>query len=208
MHLSRIPLGVCGAGHKLSVTYHETLVLPMNEILYDDHVIAPLRFRYCLMCASPLTREVIFDDHIPRVKCPNCDWIQLISNVVGVVVVARNEQGIAAIQPPGEDGVGLPAGLVEYGEDPEEAAVRETFEETGLQVEIMDCLGWFFSNRTTWPGPLVQFMYEAKINDGEIKGSQEGKAELFPVEEFPAISSKRMGSQRAMQAYLSRTIGG
>ncbi len=180
----------------------------MNEITYDDNVIAPLRFKYCPMCTSPLTREIIFDDNIPRVKCPNCGWIQLISNVVGVVVVAGNERGVVAIVPPNEDGVGLPAGLVEYGEDPETAAIRETFEETGLQVEIIDCLGWYFSNRKTWPGPLVQFIYEAKIIGGVLKGSQEGQARILPVEEFPVISSTRMGSQRAMQIYLSKLSGG
>ncbi len=160
------------------------------------------------MCTSPLTREVIFDDNIPRVKCPNCGWIQLISNVVGVVVVARNEKGIVAIVPPNEDGVGLPAGLVEYGEDPKVAAIRETFEETGLQVEIIDCLGWYFSNHKTWPGALIQFMYEAEIISGEVKGSQEGKAEIFSEKEFPVLSSTRTGSQKAMQAYVSKRHGG
>src|SRR5512138_2240983 len=122
------------------------------NLSYDENVIAPMRFQYCPMCTSPLTREVVFDDNISRVKYPHCGWIQLLSNVVGVVVIAKNENGIAAILPPDEDGVGLPAGLVEYGEDPEAAAVREVLEETGLVVEIIGCLGWYYANRTTWPG--------------------------------------------------------
>ncbi len=183
------------------------LFMKLN-LTYEENVIAPLRFQYCPICASPLTREVIFDDNIPRVKCPNCDWIQLTSNGVGGVVVARNEKGIAAILPPNEDGVGLPAGLVEYGESPEAATIREAFEETGLNVEIVDCLGWYYSDRKTWPGPLVQFMYEAKIIGGKVKGGDEGKAEIFPEKEFPSISSKRIGSQRAMQAYLSKVNSG
>jgi 8-oxo-dGTP diphosphatase len=126
---------------------------------------------------------------------------------VGVVVVARNEQGIAAIVPPGETGVGLPAGLVEYGEDPAESAVREVFEETGLEAKIVDCLGWIFVNRTSWPGPMIQIMYEAEIIGGKLKGSDEGVAKMFPLHEFPKISSSRTGSQRAMQAYLTK-VGG
>ena len=70
--------------------------MPPN-LSYPDSVIPPLRFQYCPICATGLTREVLFDDNIPRVKCPRCGWIQLLSNVVGVVVVARNEQGVAAI---------------------------------------------------------------------------------------------------------------
>jgi ADP-ribose pyrophosphatase YjhB (NUDIX family) len=178
------------------------------NLIYEENVIAPLRFQYCPMCTSPLTREVLFDDNLPRVKCPGCGWIQLASNVVGVVVVARNEMGIAAILPPHEDGIGLPAGLVEYGESPEAAAIRETLEETGLHVNIVNCLGWFYSDRRTWPGPMVQFMYEAEIIGGKIKGSDEGKAEIFPEKEFPSISSQRMGSQRAMQAYTAKVNKG
>lgn len=177
------------------------------NLVYADNVIAPLRFQYCPMCTSPLAREVIFDDNIPRVRCPNCDWIQLSSNVVGVTVIAQNETGIAAILPPGEDGIGFPGGLVEYGEDPESAAVREVLEETGLEVEIVDCLGWYFANCTTWPGPLVQFMYEAKIVGGQVKGSSEGEAKVFAEAALPPISSRRAGSQRARQAYFLKRNG-
>jgi len=174
------------------------------KLSYPENVIPPLRFQFCPMCTTPLTREIIFDDHIPRVKCSKCGWIQLSSNAVGVVVVARNEQGIAAIIPPGETGIGLPAGLVEYGEDPADSAIREVFEETGLQAKIVHCLGWFFVNRTIWPGPFVQIMYEAEIIGGELKGSDEGEAKIYPLDAFPEISPSRTGSQKAMQAYLAR----
>ncbi|MEZ4620783.1 MAG: zinc ribbon domain-containing protein [Caldilineaceae bacterium] len=92
-------------------------------LTYPNSVIQSLRFQYCPMCTTPLTRKVLFDDNIPRITCPDCGWIQLVSNVVGVAVVAGDE-GIVAILPPEEDGVALPAGLVEYGEDPADAAVR------------------------------------------------------------------------------------
>ncbi len=128
------------------------------HLAYPDTVIPALRFQYCPMCTTPLTRAVLFDDTIPRVTCPQCGWIQLATNAVGVVVIARSDEGIAAIHPPSEAGVGLPAGLVEYGEAPEAAAVREVYEETGLAVHIVRCLGWFFEPSRTWPGPMIYFM--------------------------------------------------
>lgn len=173
-------------------------------LVYPDSVIPPLRIQYCPMCASPLTRKVLFDDNIDRVTCPDCGWIQLVSNVVGVAVVAHNNEGIAAILPPGEDGVGLPAGLVEYGEDPADAAVREVLEETGLKAEVVACLGWHFVHPDGWPGPMVQFFYEAEIIGGTLAGSDEGEARIYPLAEMPPISSTRKGSQQAMVLYLKK----
>jgi len=178
-----------------------------SELTYPNNVIPSLRFQFCPMCTTRLVREVIFDDNIPRIRCPKCEWIQLSSNAVGVAVVAVNEKGIAAILPPGEDGVGLPAGLVEYGEDPKVAAVREILEETGLEAEIIGCLGWYYTDRTTWPGPMVQFLYEARIIGGELKGSDEGQANIFPLREFPKVSSRRIGSQKAIALYFSKLNG-
>ncbi len=178
-----------------------------SELIYPENVISTLRFQFCPLCAARLTRQVIFDDNIPRIKCPECGWIQLSSNAVGVVVVARNQQGIAAILPPGETGAGLPAGLVEYGEDPAEAAIREVLEETGLEARIVDCLGWIFVNRTSWPGPMVEIMYEAEIVGGELKGSDEGAAQIFPFNELPEISPLRTGSAKALQAYRAKMPG-
>ena len=179
--------------------------MKMAEILpYPEEVISTLRFQYCPMCASRLTRRVLFDDGISRVTCPSCHWIQLTSNVVAVAVVAVTESGIAAIAPPGEDGVGLPAGMVEYGESPADAAVREVLEETGLKSTVKECLGWHFSQSSSWPGPMVQFFYEVQVEGGDLKGSEEGEAAIYPLESFPQISTKRIGSQRAMEAYRSK----
>ena len=181
----------------------------MNHGLsYSDGVIPTLRFQYCPMCASKLTREILFDDGIPRVTCSSCNWIQLSSNVVGVATVAVADSGIAAIAPPGEDGVGLPAGLVEYGESPEDAAVGEVLEETGLQSKITECLGWHFFPLTSWPGPMVQFFFKAEVFGGDLKGSEEGEAKIYPLESFPAIASGRTGSQMALQAYRNRSSSG
>ena len=174
---------------------------------YPDSVIPPLRFQYCPLCAHPLERKVLFDDQIARISCGSCGWTQLISNALGVVIVARQGADIVTIKPPMEDGVALPAGLVEYGEAPEEAAVREVREETGLTVEIVRSLGWVFVPVSTWPGPIVQFMYEAEVTGGTLAGGDEGAAQLTRVEAFPEVlSSKRDGSQRAIEAFLGRGV--
>ncbi len=54
---------------------------------------------------------------------------------------------------------------------------------------------------------MVQFMFEAEIMNGELKGSQEGTASIYPLEDFPTISSRRTGSLRAMEAYRAKLAG-
>ena len=140
----------------------------MNPSLeYPDAVIPQFRYQYCPMCKTQLTRKVLFDDNIPLVTCPSCKWICTRSNLTAVVSVVTYSEGIVTILPPSlpsETPAALPAGLIEYGESPEEAAIRETLEETGLETEIVQCLGWFFSrNFSGWPGPLIYFMYETRV---------------------------------------------
>lgn len=59
---------------------------------------------------------------------------------IAIAVVERNGQFLVGERPPGKPLAGcaeFPGGRVEVGETPEEAAVRECFEETGLNVSVV-----------------------------------------------------------------------
>lgn len=62
--------------------------------------------------------------------------------VVGAVVVVRDSdtdgQRILLLRQPPNRGWGLPAGLLQSGEDPARGAVRELAEETGIQLSPAD----------------------------------------------------------------------
>lgn len=179
-----------------------------QNIQYPDIIFPRLRYQFCPMCTTPLITKVVNDDGIPRAACSACGWIHFPSNAMGVNLVIRTPGGIVAVLPPGEPDdapAALPGGHVEYAESPEQAAVREAYEETGLIVEVIRCLGHFFDLNRSYPGPMLSFVFELQAVGGTIRNSQEGKVAVFPPDRFPAISPNRKGSRRAMELFLAQT---
>jgi ADP-ribose pyrophosphatase YjhB (NUDIX family) len=60
---------------------------------------------------------------------------------------------------------GIPGGAMEPGESPQEAAVREAREETGLEVELAHLVG-VYTLRTQPIG--LRFIFKATIRAGEL----------------------------------------
>lgn len=63
---------------------------------------------------------------------------------------------------------GLPAGKVESFEDPKKVAVRETKEETGLEVELVDLVGIYPVSRGT-QATSYGFVFRGKVKTGKIR---------------------------------------
>lgn len=113
---------------------------------YPPFTPAHLRYRHCPMCTSPL--EDTWDaDGLFRARCTGCGWLHYPPNGLGVNVVITTPEGVVLLFPPDEPSespAALPGGRIEFGETPEQAAVREAREETGFEVEVVRELGrWF-----------------------------------------------------------------
>jgi len=97
---------------------------------------------------------------------------------------------------------GLPGGAIEPDEQPEEAAVRETEEESGLQVEIVRLLGVFGGPeyRITYGNgdktAYVPIVYEARVVGGTarpdgLETSEVAWWEMSALEELPLTPLSR-----------------
>jgi ADP-ribose pyrophosphatase YjhB (NUDIX family) len=89
------------------------------------------------------------------------------------------------------DGSGwcLPCGWVEANERPVDAAVREVYEETGLQVEVRQLVGVFTRQASLRNGPdsMIAVVHLCRITGGRLRLSHEGLAlKYWPIEEMRA----------------------
>lgn len=99
----------------------------------------------------------------------------------------------------------LPSGGVEDGESIAQAAIRETKEETGLDVELTRLVGVY--SRISNMSPVHAILFTAKPVGGEIK-CQEGETiavEWFAFDELPSPLSA--GHKRRIEDAISGVSG-
>ncbi|MGP6175509.1 NUDIX hydrolase [Corynebacterium sp. A21] len=87
----------------------------------------------------------------------------------------------------------LPGGVVELGEQPTEAAIRETSEETGFLVELGPLTGVY----THTTRGIIAHVFLAKVREGHPTGSPETRAvEWVPaavaVDRVPQVFKQRI----------------
>ena len=85
-----------------------------------------------------------------------------------------NDEGKVLLQKRGDSGKwGSPGGAIELGETPEETAVRELKEETGLDVEVESLIGIYTDSDIKYPSGdeahSICIVYRLKAIGGELK---------------------------------------
>ena len=176
-----------------------------------------LRSRFCPLCATPLEHRIPeFDDRIRHV-CPACGFVLYMNPKIaaGTIPVGRDGR-IALIRRGVEPGLGKwswPCGYVEMDEDVPSCAVRETREESGLDIELGALLGLYSypASETETAGDvsptgIVVVCYRARVTtatDVLVAGDDATDAAWFTPNELPWDDLAFDSSLRGLRDFLA-----
>lgn len=128
---------------------------------------------FCLKCGSNLTLRRI--DNRERNICNKCGWIYYPQLKVGSAAILTINNKILLLkraEHPWKDDWYLPAGYVEFDEDPIKAVIREVYEETGIIVNIENLFNvYFFNDDPRGNGVLI--VYQCSYKSGDLKLNNE-----------------------------------
>lgn len=142
--------------------------------------------QFCPKCATRLESRPMGDKERPA--CPACGFVFYFNPVVGAGALVEMDGRVVLVRRGVEPKLGywsLPSGYVEADELAEAAAVRETQEETGLDVEIDDLLGVYSFGREPQTGVLI--LYAAHTVGGKLQAGDDAQdVRMFSPSEIPA----------------------
>ncbi|GAA2465128.1 NUDIX domain-containing protein [Streptomyces macrosporus] len=162
------------------------------------------RITHCPFCGTAYPGDAVW----PR-DCPGCDetlWANPLPVAVALqpVVTDAGGRGLVVVRrdiEPGRGELALPGGYVETGETWEQAAVRELWEETGLEAAADDVR--LFDVRTTPRTVLVFGLLPARNAEGLPPSAPTAEAtEWLVLEE--AVELVFPTHTEAMREYFSR----
>ena len=163
-------------------------------------------YTYCPHCRTELKDESVFGR--TRRVCPECGFVHFKDPKVGAGVLADRDGRVVLVRRAVVPALGswcLPSGFVEYDEAPEQAAIREFLEETGLEVRLTDLLDVRqYKNDARGPGVVV--LYRGQVVGGVPRpGDDASEVGFFGPEDLPediAFATHR----RVLARWLEETL--
>jgi len=142
------------------------------------------QFKYCPYCTQKL--QPFSDGERLRLHCPNCNWVHYRNPTVGVAVVLLQEDQIL-LGERRDGGWCIPCGHVEWDETIQQAAIREFFEETGLQVALHGVFA-VFSNFHDPDHQTVGVWFRGRCTGGSLEpGGDLVQVTFYPLDRLPEL---------------------
>ena len=138
---------------------------------------------FCQVCGAAMTDRMAYGQQ--RRVCPDCGYIHFDDPKVAAVVFVEHEGRVLLVRRamnPERGKWSLPAGFIDAGEDPRDAALREVCEETGLDVAITRLIDVLGSNEG---GASIVIIYGARVTGGQAAPHDDADAVMWYAADQP-----------------------
>jgi 8-oxo-dGTP diphosphatase len=158
--------------------------------------------RFCPRCAQEATIK------FPRsITCPNCGYGAFYNpKPVACAITANPQDEIILMRrgfQPNRGRWSMPGGFVDLGESVEDAAIRETQEEIGVDITISDLVGVY--SRST--DRIVVVVYAARTEGTPTRTEEALEVHAFRPTTIPWDELAFWSDDRALRDYLSLVAG-
>jgi len=165
-----------------------------------DH--GSLEYRFCPRCGGRLEARKIKAIEPERLVCRKCSFIFYLDPKVVAGTVFSVENRVVLLRRGVEPALGrwvFPGGYVDRGESVQDAALRETKEESNLDVRLRALLGVYSYPRS----PNVIVVYAAEVLGGELRaGDETVEAQAFETSRIPWDELAFPSTKDALSDYL------
>ena len=178
----------------------------MTSAGHQHHVHGHIEYRFCPRCGGGLEKRSIKAIEPKRLVCRACSFIFYQDPKVVAGTIFTLNGGVVLLRRGVEPAVGkwvFPGGYVDRGESVQEAAVRETLEESRLRVELDGLIDVYSYPKS----PNIIIVYRAHITSGELAAGDESiEAATFVASQIPwpdlAFDSTRDALKDYIKLYL------
>ena len=170
----------------------------------DDlhRVLSPATIRFCPLCAAPLGRAPVPPDQREQAVCSACGFVFYLNPKVVAGTIPEQDGRVLLTRRSINPGRGLwtfPGGFVDFGESVTDAAVRETFEETGLEVELTG-----LHNVYSYPAAPVIVIYRASVVGGTLTTCDENDClEWVAADDIPWDGLAFPSTRQALREWVA-----
>ena len=156
-----------------------------HQAHHAGHAHGHIEFHYCPKCGGSLGQKIVKTTEPKRLVCQTCSFIFYQDPKVVAGTLFTLNGGIVLLKRGVEPALGkwvFPGGYVDRGESVQDAAVRETKEESQLDVKLGPLLNVYSYPRS----PNVIVVYTAEVVGGTLTAADESTdAAVFSVQEIP-----------------------
>jgi len=168
------------------------------------HLSGENQLKFCPLCGSPLVERYLEEEQHTRKVCSGCGYIFYLNPKIAAGVIPREGNKIWLLRrniPPGDGRWTFPGGYVDLGESVPDAAVREAFEETGLNVRLDGLLNVYSYTNVG----IVLVAYSGTVVGGKAALSRESQeVRAFRLQDIPWDELAFTSTRDALREYLRR----